>query len=155
MPFPTNISSPLAAFALCAFGLLALPSRAEMRPYVAAPKLVPEQNANAFWVDSTVCSVVLKTSIDALKPIQQGATPLDTLTAQPATCSSNITGQTMQAAGIRALLAAGFRVNSVSHAVTPLHSSTDARVELLLSIVFALERPQTASTVVMPGSAVH
>lgn len=151
MPFPTSMSS-IAVFALCAFGLLALPSRAEMRPYVVGPKLVPEQNANAFWVDSTVCSVVLKTTIDALKPIQQGATPLDTLAARPATCSSNITGQTMQAAGVRGLLAAGFRVNSVSHAVTPLYSSADARVELLLSAVFALERPQTTSAVVVPGS---
>lgn len=144
--------SLVVAFSVCVFGLPVLSSRAEMRPYTAPPKLAPEQNANAFWVDTTVCSVVLKTTIDALKSIQQGATPLDTLAAQPATCSSNITGQTMQAAGVRGLLAAGFRVNSVSHAVTPLHSSADARVELLLSAVFALERPQTTSTVVVPGA---
>jgi hypothetical protein len=109
---------------------------------VVNKKNIPLQDQSAFWVDSSVCTVVVKTSIDTTKGIQVGATPFDSLTSLPAICISNVGGQTLVPNGVRYLMSMGFRIKSVSHTSTSL-SNMDNKVELLLSALFALERPQT------------
>ena len=126
-------------------GLVALLASAAMllaQPAGGAAVLGPEVLPRAFWVDSTTCSVLLKSPIDASKPLQAG-TPLDLLISLPAICTSSVSGQAQVAGGVRSLLVAGFRVTSVSHAVTALPVAPgETRVELLVSALFALERPQ-------------
>lgn len=102
-----------------------------------------EINTNAFYVDSSVCTVVIKASVEPGKPIQPG-TPIDQLASLPAICTSSMTGQNTVQGGVRGQMINGFRVTGVSHAVTPLGLLADGRQELLISMVIALERPQTA-----------
>jgi hypothetical protein len=110
---------------------------------------VPELNPRAFWVDSSICTVVLKVPIDAAKPLAVG-TPVDQLSSLPAVCASNVSGQTAVPGGIRSLLGQGFRVTAVSHALTALPglalgaSPGELRAELLITAIFCLERPQMA-----------
>ena len=108
-----------------------------LRPTAA---FTPELNPNAFWVDSTICTVVIKTPIEINKPIRSG-TPIDQIANMPAICTSN-SGQSVSENGVRTLLNSGFRVKGVSHSVTALGALADGKVELLLSAVFALERPE-------------
>jgi hypothetical protein len=108
---------------------------------------VPEADTKAFWVESTVCTVVVKTPIDAVRPIQAG-TPIDLLTSLPAICTSSVTGQNQVQGGIRSLLTAGFRVTGVSHQVAVLSpAGGDGKAELLISAILSLERQQ----LVAPG----
>jgi len=112
---------------------------------VQGPLIAPVVDRSAFWVDSTVCSVVLKTSVDASKPLAPG-TPIDQLSSLGAICISNITGQNQVAGGVRSLLAEGFRVTALSHHVAVLApAAADGRSELLISALFSLERPQRAA----------
>ena len=101
-----------------------------------------EINTQAFRVDSSLCTVVLKTSVEPGKPIQPG-TPIDQLASLPAICTSNMTGQSTVPGGVRSQMMNGFRITGVSHSVTPLGLMSDGRQELLISMVVALERPQT------------
>ncbi len=106
-----------------------------------------EINTNAFYVDSSVCTVVIKAPVEPGKPFQPG-TPIDQLASLPAICTSSMTGQNTVQGGVRSQMINGFRVTGVSHAVTPLGILADGRQELLISMVIALERPQTALPVV-------
>lgn len=111
-----------------------------------AAALGPEVLPRAFWVDSTICTVLVKAPIDANKPLQAG-TPIDLLTSMPAICTSSVTGQVPVPGGVRSLLVAGFRVTAVSHTVSPLpNTAGDSRVDLLISAIFSLERPQSTAT---------
>jgi hypothetical protein len=113
--------------------------------FAASFPIIPEQNTRAFFVDTTVCSVVLKTSINAVASIQQG-TPIDSLIGQPAICTSSVTGQAQVATGVRQVIGNGFRITGVSHSVTVIGLPTNERSELLLSAVFTLERPQATAS---------
>lgn len=130
---------PSLCLAAAVTGLLALPAGAAM-------EVVPR----AFFVDSSICTVLARAPIDTTKPLQAG-TPLDLLVSMPTICTSNVSGQTAVQGGVRSLLAAGFRITAVSHQVTPLSSTPgDPRVELLITAVFGLERPQ--SQLALPGN---
>jgi len=122
-------------------GVVTFPIVGEVRggPATRVP-LAPEINAQAFWVESAVCTLVLKTSIDIARPILSG-TPIDQFSTLPATCALGTGAPVNWQGGVRALLGIGFRVKSVSHSVTNLGVVSDGKVELLLSAVFALERP--------------
>lgn len=96
---------------------------------------------NAFWVESTVCSVVVKTSIDAVKPLS-GGNPIETLAGVKANCTGNMMVQAEVQGGVRLLLQQGFRVTSLSHQITPLRTDGGGNVMLLISAMFTLERPQ-------------
>lgn len=139
----------LAAGALRATGLLAALALA---PVAQAAVLGPELQPRAFWVDSSVCTVLVKAPIDVARPLQAG-TPIDLLATMPAICTSSVTGQAPVPGGVRSLLVAGFRITAVSHTVSALPVAASAagapaegRVELLISAIFALERPQAATT---------
>lgn len=112
---------------------------------IASVPLQPETLATAFWVDSTVCSVVSKVPMDASKPILIG-TPIDQFVSAPAICTSSVSGQNQVAGGVRNLLLQGFRITGVSHSVTPLATADVGKYELLLSAIFTLERPQSTNT---------
>ena len=115
-------------------------------PLAGAAALGPELLPRAFWVDSTVCTVLVKAPIDTTKPLQTG-TPVDLLASLPAICTSSVTGQALVPGGVRSLLVAGFRVTAVSHTVSPLPAAAgDSRVDLLISAIFSLERPQSTAT---------
>jgi len=104
----------------------------------------PSFDRSAFWVDTTICSVVLKTSIDAIKPLAPG-TPIDQLSSLGAICTSNISGQNLVTGGVRSLVAEGYRVTAMSHHVAVLApAAADGRAEVLISALFSLERPQRA-----------
>lgn len=134
----------LIAAMACAAWWSGAVSAAAANPPVPASVIAPTVDARAFWVDSTVCSVVLKTSIDAIKPLAPG-TPIDQLSSLGAICTSNITGQNLVAGGVRSLLAEGFRVTALSHQVVVLApAGADGRAEVLISALFSLERPQRA-----------
>lgn len=132
-----------------AVGLLAVLALA---PSVQAAVLGPELQPRAFWVESSVCTVLVKAPIDAARPLQAG-TPIDLLASMPAICTSSVTGQAPVPGGVRSLLVAGFRITAVSHTVSALPvvaaaagTPADGRVELLISAIFALERPQATIT---------
>ena len=123
-----------------------------MAPAVQAVVLGPELQPRAFWVESSVCTVLVKAPIDATRPLQAG-TPIDLLTSMPAICTHSVTGQAPVPGGVRSLLMAGFRITAVSHTVSALPvaaaaagTPADGRVELLISAIFALERPQASIT---------
>lgn len=102
-----------------------------------------EVQNRAFWVETAICTVVQRATIEPGRPIQLG-TPIDLLPSLPAVCTSNATGQTPVAAGVRSLTVAGFRVTGVSHQVTVLPTplqTVEPRAELLISAIFSLERP--------------
>lgn len=102
----------------------------------------PEVNPRAFWVESSICSIVIKVPIDAAKPLQVG-TPFDQLVSLPAICTGNVSGQASVPGGVRSLLATGYRVVAVSHNVSTLPGpSNDSRSEVLITALFSLERPQ-------------
>ena len=104
----------------------------------------PTVNNKAYWVETNVCSVVLRAPIEANKTLQAN-TPIDQLSSLPAVCTSNVTGQNQVAGGVRSLIGVGHRITSVSHQVTALPNvSTDGKVELLISALFSLEKPQVA-----------
>ena len=113
-----------------------------------------EINTNAFYVDSSVCTVVIKASVEPGKPIQPG-TPIDQLASLPAICTSSMTGQNTVQGGVRSQMNIGFRITGVSHAVTPLGILSDGRQELLISMVIALERPQTVAPTGVPPRISH
>jgi hypothetical protein len=124
----------------CSFLFLLAPA---VNAFAAGFPIVPEQNNRAFYVDTTICSVVIKTSINPTASIQQG-TPVDSLIGQPAICTSSVSGQSQISTGVRQLIGNGFRITGVSHAVTVLGQSTTDRSDLLISAIFTLERPQVA-----------
>lgn len=132
------------AVALCAAACAATAGAAAALP-APGQLIAPVVDRSAFWVDSTICSVVLKTSVDAAKPLAPG-TPIDQLSSLGAICTSNITGQNLVAGGVRSLLAEGFRVTAMSHHVAVLAPAVaDGRAEVLISALFSLERPQRAA----------
>lgn len=132
-----------SGFTVCSAGV----AMAQARPPV-------EINTNAFYVDSSICTVVIKVPVEPGKPIQLG-TPIDQLATLPAICTSNMTGQNTVQGGVRSQMNIGFRVTGVSHAVTPIGVLTDGRQELLISMVIALERPQTVAPTGMPPRTGH
>lgn len=118
--------------------------------HAGAATFGPELQPRAYWVESSVCTVLLKAPIDAARPLQTG-TPVDLLATMPAICTSSVTGQAPVPGGVRSLLIAGFRITAVSHSVTalppastPANGLADPKVELLVSAIFTLERPQAA-----------
>ena len=133
-PLVRTIAASIAFFG-CANLSFAGVTNLQARPPV-------EINTNAFFVDSSVCTVVIKASVEPGKAIQPG-TPIDQLASLPAICTSSMTGQNTVQGGVRGQMINGFRVTGVSHAVTPLGILADGRQELLISMVIALERPQT------------
>jgi hypothetical protein len=123
-----------------AFGVLLLCTESvALGAAVIAP---PEVDRNAFWIESTVCSVVVKTPIDATKPLLAG-NPIATLAGITANCTGNMMVQNEVQGGVRLLLQQGYRIRALSHQVTPLHSDAESKVDLLISAIFTLERPQT------------
>ncbi len=136
--------SPRARAGLLSLALLAcaIPARAGVSSPPPAGLGGPEINPRAFWVESNICSIVIKVPIDAAKPLQVG-TPFDQLASLPAICTGNVSGQAPVPGGVRSLLATGYRVVAVSHQVTALPGSTlDSRSEVLITALFSLERPQ-------------
>jgi hypothetical protein len=104
----------------------------------------PTVNNKAYWVETNICSVVLRAPIEPNKTLQAN-TPIDQLSSLPAVCTSNLTGQNQVAGGVRSLIGVGHRITGLSHQVTALPSiSTDGKVELLISALFSLEKPQVA-----------
>lgn len=123
-----------------------------MAPAAQAAVLGPELQPRAFWVESSICTVLVKAPIDVARPLQAG-TPIDLLANMAAICTSSVTGQAPVPGGVRSLLVAGFRITAVSHTVSALPVAATAagapaegRVELLISAIFALERPQATAT---------
>lgn len=96
---------------------------------------------NAPWVESAVCSVAIKSELDANKPIH-ATTPIDNLVSAPATCTGNVMLRNELVGGVRGLLVNGWRVSSATHQVTTLRAFPSGQVELLISALFVLERPQ-------------
>jgi hypothetical protein len=94
---------------------------------------------NALLVDSVVCTVVLKASIEASQGLGAG-NPIDALVTVPATCVGNTMPQTQVGGGVRQMLISGFRQIGVSHQVTTLAVTPSGKAELLISAIFALER---------------
>lgn len=104
----------------------------------------PTVNNKAYWVETNICSVVLRAPIETNKTLQ-ASTPIDQLSSLPAVCTSNVTGQNQVAGGVRSLIGVGHRITGVSHQVTALPGvSPDGKVELLISALFSLEKPQVA-----------
>lgn len=95
---------------------------------------------NAVLADSAVCTVVLKTSIEASQALGTG-NPIDSLMTMPATCTGNMLTHTQMPGGVRQMLVSGFRLIGVSHQVTTLVTTPTGKAELLISAMFALERP--------------
>ncbi len=134
----------LVAAALALSMGLGMPSLSVAAQLAQGSSVAPAVDLTAFWLDTTICSVVLKTSIDAAKPLAPG-TPIDQLSSMGAICTSNITGQSLVTGGVRSLLAEGFRVTALSHHVAVLgHAAAEGRSEVLVSVLFSLERPQRA-----------
>ena len=107
----------------------------------------PPQNRNASGsgikvpptVETAVCTVVFKSSIDAAQPL--GATnPIHTLATTPAICNGNSMMAMGIAGGVNQMLATGFRLINVSHQVTTLTTAPNGKTELLISAMFAMER---------------
>ncbi len=135
--------SSILTIILCSISQLSWAGVTAVRVEQGLPAYVPRQEASAFWVNTQLCSVVLKTSLDSSKSLQSG-TPLDSLLDLPAVCSDGLNNRRANfPTGIRTLLEGGYRMTSVSHQVTPLsHSSKDEKVELLISAIIALEQPR-------------
>ena len=107
----------------------------------------PVVNNKAFWVETAICSVVLRVPIDTNKALQ-ATTPIDQLSTLPAVCTGNVIGQILVNGGVRSLINSGHRITGLSHQVTVLSAlSSDNKVELLLSALFSLEKPQVAPSV--------
>ena len=125
----------LALSCLCAVsGMASLQAHA-----VVSVPLISERNAH--WVESAMCSVVLKTQIEAGQPLLPG-NPIESMAVLPANCSGNVMEHATVSGGIRYLLQSGFRMTGVSHQTTALRTNPDGKVELLISAIYALERPQ-------------
>ena len=101
-------------------------------------------NSKAYWIEINTCSVVLRTSIELNQKLQPN-TPIDQLSSMPAICTSNVSGQNLVSGGVRNLIGSGHRITGISHQVTVLPTvSTDGKVELLISAIFILEKPQSS-----------
>lgn len=148
--FPVSRMRALAAGTLLFGGFTACSAGVAM----AQTRAPVEINTNAFYVDSSICTVVIKVPVEPGKPIQLG-TPIDQLASLPAICTSSMTGQNTVQGGVRSQMNIGFRITGVSHAVTPIGIMTDGRQELLISMVVALERPQTVAPIGVPPRTGH
>lgn len=104
-----------------------------------AGDVIPPNRVQPQWVESTLCSVVMRAPIDAGKPLQAG-NPIDTLVSQPVVCTGNATQQMPMAGGLRLMLSNGFRITSISHQITPIKFDPDGKTELLITALFGLER---------------
>ena len=94
-----------------------------------------------------VCTVTSKSFLESGKPLYLGKTPIDSLKAETASCSSTFSGaDNLVAGGVMLLLAQGYRLASASHQVTPLHRDSEGRTELLVTAVFVLERVRALGT---------
>src|ERR1035437_6599690 len=118
-----RVIKSLPSFALAA-GLTCAASAALCATVLGTTKL----DRGAFWIESTVCSVVVKTTIDAVNPLLSG-NPVETLAGIPANCTGNMMVQSEIQGGVRLLLQQGFRVTSVSHQITPLLADGGSRSE--------------------------
>jgi hypothetical protein len=121
-----------------AFGALLLGTESvALAAAVVAPLAI---DGDALWIESAVCSVVVKTPIDATWPLLAG-NPIETLVGITTNCTGNMMVQNEIRGGVRLLLRQGFRIRGLSHQVTPLRTDPDGKVELLISAMFTLERP--------------
>jgi hypothetical protein len=102
-------------------------------------------NQTTQWVESTLCTVVLRAPIDAGKPLQSG-NPIEAMASLPVVCTGSIMQQMPIAGGVRQMMTMGFRVTGISHQVTPIKSDADGKNELLITALFTMERASTNST---------
>lgn len=130
-------------FAGILFGGAALMAGSQSFAGIAPPSQASASiDRNAVLADSAVCTVVIKTSIEASQVLAAG-NPIDGLSSMPATCNGNMMMQLVVGGGVRQMLVTGYRLIGVSHQVTALATSPSGKAELLISAVFALERPTT------------
>ena len=101
---------------------------------------------NAPWVESAICSVAIKSELDANKPIQL-TSPIDNLVSVPANCTGNVMLRAEVMGGVRSLLVNGWRIANTSHQVTSLRTLPSGQVDLLISGIFVLERPQIINAI--------
>lgn len=108
----------------------------------ASTGIIPTVDANSYWVENVVCTSIVKTSIDVSRGLSAG-NPIEGLSLMPVNCSGNMMTNTLVSGGVRQMLQSGFRLVSVSHQVTTLATDQTGKAELLISALFALERPTT------------
>jgi hypothetical protein len=112
---------------------------------VSAAASIPTVDQNSYWVENVICTAIVKTNFEASRNLAVG-NPIEELVVMPANCSGNMMVKTIVNGGVRQLLQSGFRVVSVSHQVTTLVADPTGKAELLISALFALERPTTKVT---------
>ena len=110
--------------------------------FASAGANIPTVDQSAYWVENVVCTAVVKTSIEASRNLIAG-NPIEALVIMPANCSGNMMANSVVNGGVRQMLQSGFRLVSVSHQVTTLVADQTGKAELLISALFALDRPTT------------
>lgn len=98
-----------------------------------------EVDHDAYWIESAVCSMSIRTSAGA----EPGAM-LGTLITAPAQCTGNVMAQHV-AGGVQTMLQRGFRVRTAHHQITLLPARADGEAGMLVTGLFTLERPAVKS----------
>ncbi len=104
----------------------------------ATVRSATEVDRNAFWIESAVCTVVIKTpaSIGVADP----TAVLGALVSTAASCTGNVMAQIVPG-GVSAMLQRGFRLTTAHHQIVLLPARGEADAAWLVTGLFALERP--------------
>jgi hypothetical protein len=97
-----------------------------------------EVDRDAYWIESAVCTVAIRTAAGA--GVAEAGNALGALTTAPANCTGNQMAQVVPG-GVHTLLQRGFRITTAHHQIVTLPARADGEVAMLVTGLFALERP--------------